>query len=70
MNYTDEDLLPQRLSDLERSMIADAFHKLDGNISQTARILGVSRANLYRKLKLYGLYPRKTGIISKKELHK
>jgi Zn-dependent peptidase ImmA (M78 family) len=52
----------EKLSDLEYSMIAQAFDRLNGNIQQTARALGISRANLYRKLKELGLYPRKSGV--------
>jgi transcriptional regulator of acetoin/glycerol metabolism len=62
MNYSDEDILPNRVSDLERSMITEAYHKLGRNISNTARVLGISRATLYRKLKEFGLYGKKMGV--------
>lgn len=48
----------KKMNELERSVISDAFHKLDYNLAATARALGISRPKLYRKLKDYGLYPR------------
>jgi transcriptional regulator of acetoin/glycerol metabolism len=39
----------------ERAAIADALFKNDGNIGLTATTLNVSRATLYRKLKLHNL---------------
>lgn len=44
-----------RLGALERDTIAAALDKARGNISQAARMLGVSRAALYRKLGKHGI---------------
>ena len=44
-----------KLDALERETIAAAMAKVDGNISHAAKLLGVSRAALYRKLERYGL---------------
>lgn len=43
------------LSDLEKEAIANAISKASGNISQAAKLLGLSRAALYRKLEKYGI---------------
>lgn len=44
-----------RLDALERGAITAALEQVQGNISRAARLLGVSRAALYRKLEKYGL---------------
>jgi transcriptional regulator of acetoin/glycerol metabolism len=44
-----------RLGALERDAIAAALDKARGNISLAARMLGVSRAALYRKLGKHGI---------------
>jgi DNA-binding NtrC family response regulator len=44
-----------RLGTLERETIAAALEKAQGNISHAARMLGVSRAALYRKLGKHGI---------------
>jgi DNA-binding NtrC family response regulator len=44
-----------RLGALERDTIAAALEQAKGNISQAARLLGVSRAALYRKLGKHGI---------------
>jgi DNA-binding NtrC family response regulator len=44
-----------RLDAREREAIVTALRECDGNISQAARRLGVSRAALYRKLDKHGL---------------
>ena len=43
---------------LEREKIAEAMQKAGGNRSQAARLLQITRATLYSKLKLYGLIDR------------
>ena len=48
-----DDILP--LSEVERLAILHAHKKTDGNVSESARRLGISRAKLYRRLKAYGL---------------
>ncbi len=44
-----------KLDALERETIVAAMAKVDGNISHAAKLLGVSRAALYRKLERYGI---------------
>jgi transcriptional regulator of acetoin/glycerol metabolism len=44
-----------RLGALERDTIAAALAKAKGNISLAARMLGLSRAALYRKLGKHGI---------------
>jgi transcriptional regulator of acetoin/glycerol metabolism len=43
------------LSDLEKEAITNAISQASGNISQAAKLLGLSRAALYRKLEKYGI---------------
>ncbi len=49
--------LADQLARFERSVIEDALSQAGGNISEAARILGVDRANLSRKIKDLGLKP-------------
>ncbi|MDM1367569.1 sigma-54-dependent Fis family transcriptional regulator [Myroides marinus] len=50
-NVTEENTL----QDMERNSILKALEKYDGNISQTAEELGLSRAALYRRLEKYNI---------------
>lgn len=43
------------LSDLERQTVADALLKSGGNMALAARILGITRQTLYRRMEKYGL---------------
>ncbi len=43
------------LDDLERQHILQLFEECDGNQSRVARILGISRRTVYRKLRQYGI---------------
>ena len=43
------------LAQIEKSHILDAYSRLDGNKSQTARLLGIGLNTLRRKLKSYGM---------------
>ncbi len=43
------------LDEVERSVIERAINKHNGNISQAAKELGLTRASLYRRLEKYGL---------------
>ncbi|WP_175783168.1 sigma-54-dependent Fis family transcriptional regulator [Burkholderia anthina] len=43
------------LEQAERTAIARALHNARGNLAQAARLLGVSRSTLYRKVELYRL---------------
>jgi len=42
------------LRDMERATILEAYRENDGNLSQTARVLGIPRTTLRDKLKRYG----------------
>ncbi len=43
------------LTDLERQAITRALAEYNGNISQTAASLGITRQTLYRKLEKFGI---------------
>jgi len=43
------------LSERERAALDEALHEAQGNISQAARLLGLSRAALYRRMDKHGL---------------
>ncbi len=43
------------LADIERDALAKTLNHCNANICQTAKILGISRPTIYRKLKKYGL---------------
>ena len=43
----------------ERDYILRALAQQHGNISRTAEVLGVERSNLYRKMRAFGIAPRK-----------
>jgi two-component system response regulator HydG len=43
------------LSDIEREQIERALRSVNGNKSAAARLLGLDRKTLYRKLELYGI---------------
>ncbi|OQC08557.1 MAG: Transcriptional regulatory protein ZraR [Candidatus Hydrogenedentes bacterium ADurb.Bin101] len=44
------------LEELERGHIAAIFRQCDGNIQQTATILGIARSTLYKKLAEFGIH--------------
>jgi len=43
------------LEDVEGLLIKKALTRFDGNVSQAANALGLSRSALYRRLQRYGL---------------
>ena len=43
----------------ERDYILQALANQQGNISRTAEALGVERSNLYRKMRSFGIAPRR-----------
>ena len=43
------------LEDVEAFLIKKALARYDGNVSQAANTLGLSRSALYRRLQRYGL---------------
>ena len=45
----------QTIDEMERRLISKTIHDCEGNLSQVAQKLGVSRQTLYNKIKKYGL---------------
>ena len=43
------------LEEVEKAVVQRALRKHDGNVSRTARELGLTRTSLYRRLNRYGL---------------
>jgi transcriptional regulator of acetoin/glycerol metabolism len=43
------------LDEAERHLIEQALRRCDGNVSEAARALGVSRSALYRRMQRHGL---------------
>ena len=39
----------------ERRLIGEALHRTEGNVPDAARLLGIARATLYRKIEQYGI---------------
>ncbi len=48
-----------RMNDLECKAIENAITVYNGNLTEAAKALGIGRATLYRKVKLYNLDPSK-----------
>jgi len=46
---------PEKLADMERSTIIELLDRCEGNISATAKTLGIARTTLYRKMKKLGI---------------
>lgn len=44
-----------RLKDIERQAIVDTVVKCKGNISWAAKVLGIARETLYRKMRVYDI---------------
>jgi two-component system, NtrC family, response regulator AtoC len=55
---SDDEGMRERVAEVERASIEAALRAEDGNVTQTAVRLGVSRGSLLHKLKKYGLKPR------------
>ncbi|MHC4736165.1 MAG: helix-turn-helix domain-containing protein, partial [Planctomycetota bacterium] len=49
------------LEALEKDQILKVLEETDGNIAQTAKILGIHRMTLYNKLKKYSIDVNKIG---------
>jgi len=52
-NYSAESI--PSISDMEEQLIRTALDRLDGNQTEVARKLGISRSTLWRKMKEYGI---------------
>jgi len=50
-----QDIANKPLEDIEKSAILTTLHSADGNKSETARRLGITRKTLHKKLKQYGM---------------
>ena len=51
--------LEKSLREIEKSHILNILSEIDGNYSEAARILGISRVTLYNKIRAYGLSVKK-----------
>ena len=51
----DDLTLKRRVERLERTLLREALHRADGNQTQAARLLGLSRFGLQKKLRRYEL---------------
>ena len=51
-SYNSMEYAGKKLSDIENELILKALKSNNGNKAQTAKALGISRATLYRKLKI------------------
>jgi DNA-binding NtrC family response regulator len=49
------------LEELEKLTMQRVFQQVDGDKEQAQRLLGISRATLYRKIKRYGIQTRQNG---------
>lgn len=43
------------MAQIEREAILDSLRHCRGDVSEAARVLGISRGKMYRKLKKYGV---------------
>ncbi len=55
LDSPDDLSLKRRVERLERTLLREALHRAGGNQSQAARLLGMSRFGLQKKLRRYGL---------------
>lgn len=53
--YESDNKLSSWIEKLEEEALRQALLECEGNISQTAKKLGIGRATIYRKAKKYGL---------------
>lgn len=47
----------EKINDIEAQAIEKAIHAYRGNLTEAAKALGIGRATLYRKVKLYNIDP-------------
>ncbi len=55
INDDQESLTNMKLEEIEKILIRKALLKYDGNITQTAQELGLTRTSLYRRIKKHGI---------------
>jgi Nif-specific regulatory protein len=53
-----EQLESLRIDFWERKLIQEAIKRTEGNVPEAARLLGLGRATLYRKIEEYGIERR------------
>ncbi len=53
----------ESLREVEKNHILNVLNETGGNYSEAARILGISRATLYNKIKEYGIYVKKINTV-------
>jgi two-component system nitrogen regulation response regulator NtrX len=51
--------LAEARDEFEKDYILRALAAAQGNMSKTAEVLGVERSNLYKKMKAFGIAPRR-----------
>lgn len=56
-NQQQQDGKVATINDLEAQAIEKAIHAYRGNLTEAAKALGIGRATLYRKVKLYNIDP-------------
>ena len=49
------ELTTLKIDDWEKKLIAEAMKRTGANIPEAARLLGIGRATLYRKIEEYGI---------------
>ena len=52
---------PRSLADREKRAIVNTLNQTEWKLAETARVLGISRTTLWRRLKAYGLHRDKRG---------
>ncbi len=59
MSGNSDTSLSQKMSNFEKTLLLNAFQAAQGNMSKTAKLLGISRSVLYEKFQKYSLAPSK-----------
>jgi len=62
-SFSSQNQFPQKRSSVESERILHILEKTDWNRAKTARLLGISRKTLYKKLNKYNLDPSKRNSI-------
>lgn len=55
--------LDEKLADVERSAILSALKNARGQRSLAAKMMGISRSRLYRRMEALGIVPRERGVV-------
>ena len=54
-SYVNSEVITPKLSSAEQRLIEEALFEADGNVRKAARILDITHATLYAKMKTYGI---------------